>query len=49
MAAMKIVQLKIGDITPYLRDPRDNAGAVEAVAASIKQFRFYKPIVWLDY
>ena len=42
---MKIVNMKITDITPYERNPRFNKGAVEAVADSIKEFGWRAPIV----
>ncbi len=28
---MQIVMRKLSELTPYARDPRDNAGAVDAV------------------
>lgn len=42
---MKIEELKIGDIKPYENNPRNNEGAVDAVAASIREFGFKVPIV----
>lgn len=42
---MKIDELKIGDIKPYGNNPRNNEGAVDAVAASIREFGFKVPIV----
>ena len=42
---MKIEQRKTSDITPYENNPRHNDAAVEAVAASIKEFGFRQPIV----
>jgi DNA modification methylase len=42
---MKVVQRPIGDITPYEKNPRQNDAAVEAVAASIREFGFRQPIV----
>lgn len=42
---MKVEQRKLDDIKPYERNPRDNDAAVDAVAASIKQFGFRQPIV----
>ena len=42
---MKVVQRPIDDITPYEKNPRQNDGAVEAVAASIREFGFRQPIV----
>lgn len=40
-----IVYLAIGDLHPYKNNPRDNAGAVDAVVASIKEFGFRSPII----
>ncbi len=42
---MKIVNMKITDIHPYEKNPRYNDDAVDAVAASIKEFGFQQPIV----
>lgn len=42
---MKIITLPIDEIIPYERNPRKNDGAVEAVAASIREFGFKVPIV----
>jgi site-specific DNA-methyltransferase (adenine-specific) len=42
---MKIKMHPIKDIKPYGRNPRKNDGAVDAVAASIKEFGFRQPIV----
>jgi DNA modification methylase len=42
---MKVVQRPIDDITPYEKNPRQNDAAVEAVAASIREFGFRQPIV----
>jgi len=35
---MQITNMKITEITPYERNPRNNDNAVEAVAASIREF-----------
>jgi ParB-like chromosome segregation protein Spo0J len=41
-----VIELRnINEITPYARNPRINDGAVEAVAASLKEFGFRQPIV----
>lgn len=41
-----LVELRpIGDIRPYHNNPRQNDAAVDAVAASIKEFGFRQPIV----
>ncbi len=42
---MKIELRKLAKITPYPGNPRQNDGAVEAVAASIREFGFRQPIV----
>lgn len=45
MIFVKIVEMKIGDIIPYEKNPRKNDDAVKYVAESIKQFGFKVPIV----
>ena len=42
---LNIVYRPLTDIRPYERNPRDNAKAVDAVAASLQQFGFLVPIV----
>jgi DNA modification methylase len=43
---MKVIEVKITDVTPYENNPRLNDGAVvDAVAASIREFGFRQPIV----
>lgn len=42
---MRIEQRPLASITPYERNPRDNAAAVEPVARSIREFGFQQPIV----
>ncbi|MFH1022112.1 MAG: DNA methyltransferase [Planctomycetota bacterium] len=42
---MKIELRKVSDIKPYDKNPRDNDGAVEAVARSIREYGFRQPIV----
>ncbi len=42
---MRITQVKTSDLKPYKNNPRKNDGAVDAVAASIKEFGFKVPIV----
>lgn len=42
---MDIVWKRLDEITPYENNPRDNDQAVDAVAASIKEFGFKVPIV----
>lgn len=42
---MEVVTRKLNEIKPYERNPRRNEEAVDAVAASIKEFGFQQPIV----
>ena len=42
---MKIELRKIADIKPYPNNPRSNDDAVDAVAASIREFGFRQPVV----
>ena len=42
---VQIVYKTIDELKPYKRNPRNNDGAVDAVAASIKEFGFKIPIV----
>ncbi len=42
---MKIELRPFADITPYENNPRINEGAVDAVAASLREFGFRQPIV----
>jgi site-specific DNA-methyltransferase (adenine-specific) len=42
---MEIIQMKIADVIPYEHNPRINENAIEAVAASIKEFGWRAPIV----
>lgn len=42
---MEVKLVKIAEIKPYDRNPRNNDGAVDAVAASIKEFGWRQPIV----
>lgn len=42
---LNVVQMKISEIKVYENNPRDNDGAVEAVANSIKSFGFKVPII----
>lgn len=41
----QIVMMDTADLTPYENNPRDNDGAVEAVANSIREFGFKAPII----
>lgn len=42
---MKVVMMPIGMIVPYDNNPRKNEGAVDAVAKSIRDYGFKKPIL----
>lgn len=42
---MKVEQRRLSELRPYERNPRRNAAAVGAVAASIRRFGFRQPIV----
>ena len=42
---MKVETVPIGQVTPYVRNPRKNEAAVAKVAASIKEFGWRQPIV----
>ena len=42
---MNILQLPLAEVHPYKNNPRKNDGAVDAVAASIKQYGFLVPLV----
>ena len=42
---MKVIMRSIADVIPYENNPRVNDKAVEAVAASVKEFGFKQPIV----
>ena len=42
---MKTVKVKLSDVKPYWRNPRNNEKAVEAVIASIDQYGYLNPIV----
>ena len=42
---MQIVMKKLSEITPYAHNPRNNAGAVDAVARSIREFGFRNPVL----
>ena len=43
--SMKIIDINIEDLKQYENNPRNNDGAVEAVANSIREFGFKVPIV----
>lgn len=42
---MKIIEMPISKIVPYANNPRDNDRAVDAVAASIREFGFKVPVI----
>ena len=42
---MKIIEKRISELKPYENNPRNNDAAVDAVAASIKEFGFKVPII----
>ena len=44
----QITYIPVKDLKPYKNNPRKNAGAVDAVAASIKEFGFRSPIIIAD-
>lgn len=43
--SMKIIEMDISEVIPYANNPRDNSKAIDAVAASIKEFGFKVPVV----
>jgi len=42
---MQVVNVSIGSVIPYEKNPRINAGAIEPVMKSLKEFGFQQPIV----
>lgn len=44
-ALMKITMVAVGELNPYANNPRNNDGAVDAVAESIREFGFKVPII----
>ena len=42
---MKIIEMKIENLIPYVNNPRDNEEAVDQVAASIREFGFRIPVI----
>lgn len=42
---MNIIEKKLADVKPYEKNPRKNDNAVDAVAASIREFGFRVPVV----
>ena len=45
MGKVSVIYKSVDDLLPYANNPRLNDGAVDAVAASIKEFGFKVPIV----
>lgn len=45
MDKIKIEYRSVDELIPYANNPRDNSGAVDAVAESIKEYGFKNPIV----
>lgn len=43
--ALHIIMLPVSELAPYAKNPRKNDQAVEAVAASIREFGFKVPII----
>lgn len=44
-AAIRIEMRSVSELTPYAKNPRNNEPAVDAVAASIREFGFKVPII----
>lgn len=42
---MQIIDIAVNDLIEYENNPRNNDGAVNAVAESIKEFGFKVPVV----
>ena len=42
---MRVIEMSISEIVPYANNPRNNDNAVDAVAASIREFGFKVPII----
>ena len=42
---MQIMEMNVEELKPYENNPRNNDDAVEAVAASIREFGFKVPII----
>lgn len=42
---MEIVVRSLASVRPYERSPRDNDAALDAVAASLREFGFRQPII----
>ena len=42
---MKVQEIELSNLVEYKNNPRNNDGAVEAVAESIREFGFKVPVV----
>ena len=42
---MQIEEIALADLKPYENNPRDNSGAVDALANSLAKFGWQQPIV----
>ena len=42
---MQIIEMQLDELIPYANNPRNNDGAVDKVAASIREFGFKVPII----
>ena len=45
MGKIKIIEKRLDELTPYANNPRNNAGAIDAVAASLQEFGWKQPVV----
>lgn len=45
MGKIKIIEKRLDELTPYANNPRNNTGAVDAVAASLQEFGWKQPVV----
>ena len=45
MVEMTLIEVDVNDLIPYENNPRKNEKAVAAVAASIREFGFLRPII----
>lgn len=43
--AIQLERVKVSDIKPYWRNPRDNEDAIDAVSDSISEFDYQNPII----
>lgn len=42
---MRVIDIAVNELREYKNNPRNNDGAVEAVAASIREFGFKVPVI----